>query len=106
MDNVDLLLAKDAIFKLIGQFCHATKHDEQLYMYNNSESALECAFDVLGINQDYIRLYDFCKLWEDNNRTIWEISFPDEPFNGFTAEEYYYQFENDYDAWIRYLDEY
>lgn len=33
--NLELLLAKDAIFRLIGQFHRATKFDDgELYIYN------------------------------------------------------------------------
>ena len=36
--NLELLLAKDAIFRLIGQFHRATKFDDgELYIYNYDE---------------------------------------------------------------------
>lgn len=54
--NLELLQAKDAIFSLISQFHRATKFDDgELYIYNNCESALESAFSVLGIKEDYIK---------------------------------------------------
>lgn len=88
--NIELLLAKDAIFRLIGQFYRATKFDDgELYICSNYESALESAFNVLGIKEDYIKLYDFCKMWEDNNRSIWAINFIDRPFEGIAADIYY-----------------
>lgn len=104
--NLELLLAKDAIFRLIGQFHRATKFDDgELYIYDNCESALEHAFNVLGIKEDYIKLYDFCKMWEDNNRAIWAINLPNEPFNGLTADEYYDVFKEDYERWVGMFEE-
>ena len=105
--NLELLLAKDAIFRLIGQFHSATKFDDddELYIYDLCESALERAFSVLGIKEDYIKLYNFCKMWEDNNRLLWAINLPNEPFNGFTADEYYSIFKEDYERWERMLEE-
>ena len=104
--NLKLLLAKDAIFRLIGQFHRATKFDDgELYIYNYCESALESAFNVLGIKEDYIKLYDFCKMWEDNSRAIWAINFPDRPYEGIPAEIHYDVFKEDYDCWERMIDE-
>ena len=38
MMNLELLLAKDAIFRLIGQFHRATRFDDgELYIYNMKE---------------------------------------------------------------------
>ena len=56
-----LLYAKDAIFSLIAQFNRPCKFDDgELYIYNYCESALEAAFSVLGIEENYIPLMDFC----------------------------------------------
>lgn len=96
--NLELLLAKDAIFRLIGQFHRATKsNDGELYIYDNCESALEHAFNVLGIKEGYIKLYDSCKMWEDNSRVIWEINFPNRPFDSITADIRYDIFKEDYE---------
>lgn len=96
----ELLYAKDAIFHLIGQFHRPTKYDDgELYIYNYCESALERAFSALGIEEDYIKLMDFCRLWEDNNRKIWAANSPDRPFNGITADIHYKVFKEDYDTW-------
>ncbi|MDD6827916.1 MAG: hypothetical protein PUE12_17755 [Oscillospiraceae bacterium] len=106
--DLELLQAKDAIFRLIGQFHHATKlnnNDNELYIYDNCESALERAFTVLGIKEDYIKLYDFCKMWEDNNRAIWAINFSNKPFIGCTADDYYSTFKEDYYIWERLLED-
>lgn len=104
--NLELLLAKDAIFRLIGQFHRATKsNDGELYICDNCESALEHAFNVLGIEEDYIKLYDFCKMWEDNSRAIWEINFPNMPFDSITADIHYDIFKDDYEYWERMLEE-
>lgn len=102
--NKELLKAKHAIFKLIGQFHRPTKFDNgELYIYNYCESALEAAFNVLGIEEDYIPLLDFCKMWEDNNRALWAIN-TDTPFNGTTADIYYDIFKEDYESWVASFD--
>lgn len=102
----ELLYAKDAIFKLIGQFHRASgSADGELYIYNYCESALESAFSVLGIEENYIKLMDFCQMWEKNNRDIWALKSPNESFNGITADIYYECFKKDYEAFERYLDE-
>lgn len=104
--NLELLRAKEAIFKLISQFHNATKFDDgELYIYNYCESALESAFDVLGIEEDYIKLADFCQMWEDNTRAIWAITLPNEPFSGITAAIHYDVFKKDYESWQRQLKE-
>lgn len=101
--NIELLNAKDAIFKLISQFHHATKFDDgELYIYNYCESALEKAFTVLGIEEDYIKLMDFCQLWEDNNRDIWTLNNPNELYCGVTADCYYSMFEGEYESDLAY----
>lgn len=106
MMNLELLLAKDAIFRLIAQFHRATRFDDgELYIYNYCESALESAFEVLGIKEDYIKLYDFCKMWEDNSRAIWAINFPDKEFDSISADIHYDVFKEDYERWERMLDE-
>ena len=103
---MELLKAKEAIFKLIGQFHHATKFDDgELYIYDYCESALESAFNVLGIEEDYIKLRDFCQMWEDNSRAIWAINLPNEPFGGITADIHYDVFKEDYEHWINWLNE-
>ena len=102
---MELLKAKDAIFRLIHQFHHATRlGDGELYIYNECESALEAAFTVLGIEEDYIKLLDFCQMWEDNTRAIWAINFPNEPFRGITAELRYEYLKEDYEYWERQRD--
>ena len=104
--NLELLKAKDAIFRLIGQFHRASKFDDgELYIYDYCESALERAFTVLGIKEDFIPLLDFCKMWEENNRAIWAINIPDKPFDGITADSYYQIFKEDYERWERWQAE-
>lgn len=103
---MELLRAKEAIFKLIGQFHCVSKFDDgELYICNYCESALEAAFNVLGIEENYIKLMDFCKMWEDNSRAIWTINIPNEPFNGITADIHYDVFKEDYESWLKSLDE-
>lgn len=100
--DLELLKAKDAIFRLIGQFHRASRHDNgELYIYDYCESALERAFTVLGIEEDYIPLYDFCRMWEDNNRAIWAINIPDKPFGGITEDIYYKIFKENLERWER-----
>lgn len=105
--ELQLLYAKDALFRMIDQFHHATDiHDNgELYIYNYCESALEAAFNVLGIEEDYVPLWDFCKMWEDNNRAIWYVHNPNEEYRGITAETYYECFEDAYELWQKHLEE-
>ena len=105
--NIELLRAKDTIFKLISQFHHPSKIDDtdELYIYNYCESSLEAAFNVLGIEEDYIPLMDFCKMWEDNDRAMWAINIPNEPYHGIGADIYYKCFKDDYEQWQRSLYE-
>lgn len=99
MMNLELLKAKDAIFQLIGQFVGAIEFNNgELYIHNYCESALEAAFDVLGIEDNYIKLIDFCQMWEDNSRMIWAYTSPGRPFNGITADMHYKVFKEDYDS--------
>ena len=94
------------VFKNPWKFYRATKFDDgELYIYDNCESALESAFSTLGIKEDYIKLYDFCKMWEDNSCAIWAINFPNRPFDGIPADIYYDIFKEDYELWERMLDE-
>lgn len=103
---MELLRAKEAIFKLISQFHRVSKFDDgELYIYNYCESALEAAFNVLGVEENYIKLMDFCKMWEDNSRAIWSINIPNEPFKGITAAMHYDVFKEEYEHWMKSLDE-
>lgn len=102
-----LLCAKDAIFKMLGQFLYAVKLDDgELYLLNYCESALEAAFDVLGIEENHIKVSDFCKMWEENSRRLWELTTTSESFNGITAEMHYQVFKSDYDNRSSYIDGY
>lgn len=104
--SLELLYAKDAIFRLIGQFHRASKfEDGEFYMYDYCESALEHAFTVLGIEEDYIKLMDFCKMWEDNDRAIRAINFPNEQVYCATADVHYQFFKEDYERWEKQFDE-
>ena len=108
MNELELLKAKQAIFKMIGQFCLPKKmfdNDDILYIYNYCESALEAAFNVLGIEEDYIPLMDFCKMWEDNDRDIWSIDNPNNEYEGITADIHYKVFIEDYDTHLRWMEE-
>lgn len=101
----DLLYAKNAIFKLISQFHRASRfEDGEIYIYNYCESALEAAFNVLGIEDDYIKLMDFCQLREDNDRAIWKINGRDQ-YEGVTADFYYNIFKEDLERWERWMEE-
>ena len=105
--ELEVLYAKDAIFKMIAQFQYArTLFDDntELYIYNYCESALEAAFGTLGIEEDYIKLWDFCKMWEDNSRALWAINIPDEPFDGITADIHYKCMKEEYESHQRWLD--
>lgn len=105
--NKELLYAKKAIFGLIAQFHITTKFDDgELYIYDYCESALESAFNVLGIPEDFIKLQDFCQMYEDNDRAIWSINRPNDSFLGATAEMRYKYFKESYERWERSFDEF
>lgn len=108
----EILYLKNTIFKLIAQFHRATRfEDGELYIYNYCESALESAFNDLGIDGNYIKLMDFCQMWEDNDRAIWRINSeiyhnnPDNPYRGVTADIHYKIFKEDLERWERWQAE-
>ena len=105
--ELKLLYAKDAIFKLISQLHHASTIDdsEELYISNYCESALEAAFETLGIEENYIPLMQFCIMWENNSRAIWGYNIPDQPYGGITADIHYDCFKDEYELWQRTLEE-
>lgn len=101
MDNVELLRAKDAIFRLIGQYCRCfSGADDDYYMSDRFESALERSFIVLGFDRDEVPLMEFCQAWEDNNRKLWTINLPNKEYRGPTAQEYYDIFVKSYYIWV------
>ena len=105
----ELLYAKDAVFKMIMQFnCPTTLRDDgELYVYNYCESALEAAFKTLGIEENYIKLWDFCQMFEDNDRALWAINLPDKPFTGITADIHYKIMKEEYESrqrWFEMMD--
>lgn len=104
--ELKLLYAKNAIFSMIMQFnCPTTLSDDgELYIYNYCESALESAFTTLGIEENYIKLWDFCQMYEDNDRAIWAINGPGVPFNGITADIHYHIMKEEYERRQRWLD--
>lgn len=99
MDNVELLRAKDAIFRLIGQYFRCFLGvDNNYYMCDHFESALERSFVVLGFGRDVVPLMEFCQAWEDNNRKLWAINLPGE-YRGPIAQQYYDIFVKSYKRW-------
>lgn len=103
------LLAKDTVFKMIMQFTYPTTlfDDGEPYIYNYCESALEAAFNTLGIEENYIKLWDFCQMWEDNDRTLWEMNAPGSQFDGITADIHYKILKDEFDRhqrWINLMD--
>ena len=105
MEDIKLLKAKRAIFKMIGQYHHATEIDGKLCIYDYNQSGLEASFEVLGIEKDYISLEDFCQMWEDNERAIWKY-YGNEKFESiYTKDIIYKLFIDDYNAWQKELDE-
>lgn len=105
MEDIKLLLAKRAIFKMIGQYCRPIAIEGQICIYNYCQSGLEAAFEVLGIKKDYIPLEDFCQMWEDNERAIWKY-YGNEKFESIYTKDILYKiFIDDYNAWKSELDE-
>ena len=89
-NEIKLLYAKDAIFKLIGQYCRCFKGDDgNYYMSDYYESALERSFEVLDFDKDEVPLMEFCQAWEDNNRQIWNVNLSDMEYGGLKAKDYY-----------------
>lgn len=99
-----LLYAKDAIFRLIGQYYSVLEFDGKLYIYHYCMSALERAFSILEIEEDCVELPDFCQMWEDNNRAIWQLNNPDEPYDGITADMHYDCFIENYNNQLEDLE--
>ena len=98
MNDEKMLRAKEAIFCLIGQLHAPTQFDDgKLYIFNYCEGALERAFRVLGIEDNYIGLEQFCKMWEENSRAIWAIHNPNKPFGGITWNTHYSCFKDDWE---------
>ena len=92
MENKDLQLfyAKQAIFRLISQFCQAVADNSGVYWVSNyCQGALESAFSVLGIKEDRITLKDFCQKWENNEKMIWIFNNSDKEYDGITAQIFY-----------------
>lgn len=106
-ENIDLLRAKDAIFRMIEQFHHCTQKDDgNYYIKNYCESALERCFQVLNFEDDEVPLMEFCQAWEDNNRKIWEYnSISKRPYKGLTAQDYYDYFIENYQHWLKSWDD-
>lgn len=105
--ELNILEAKRAIFKMINQFQLPTTIDSsnELYMCDYCESALEAAFTVLGIEEDYIKLSDYCKMLVDNDKKILAIKRPDEEYYGLTADMHYSYFKEAYDVHKRVLED-
>lgn len=105
MEDIKLLKAKRAIFKMISQYRYATEIKGQLCIDNCCQSALEASFDVLGIEKNYIPLEDFCQMWEDNERAIWKY-YGNEKFESiYTKDLLVKGFVDDYNAWQRRINE-
>lgn len=100
-NEIKLLYAKDAIFRLMGQYCRCFKDENgNYYMSDYYESALERSFLVLGFDKDVVPLMEFCQAWEDNNRKLWTINLPNIEYRGSTAQEYYDIFVKSYKIWV------
>lgn len=91
--ELQLLEAKDAVFRLIRRYCtpiHISDNNSKLYFYNYCTSDLERAFNSLEISDDYIEEFAFYQLWEENNRKLWAAKGnTDEMPDMWTAEVLY-----------------
>lgn len=104
--ELKLLRAKDAIFRMIAQYCRCFRgEDSDYYMSDYYESALERSFSVLEIDKDEIPLMEYCRLWEDNNRKLCAANNPDREYHGCTAQEYYNLFVDEYKKFVRWCEE-
>lgn len=104
-NNIDLLRAKDAIFKMIAQFHHCSQRekDGSYYISDCYESALERCFQVLGFKEDEVPLMEFCQAWENNNREFYKLY--NKAYEGLTAQDYYDNFIEDYQIWVKSWDD-
>lgn len=100
----ELAYYKDVIFRLIVRYCHPDlKSDGQWYYYDYCTSDLEHAFDALGIVDDYIELYEFCKMWEENERILWTGRI--HPLVGPTAKERYEMIVHDTEQYNKLMED-
>lgn len=73
--EIALLKAKDVVFRFVSEYLGPIKlndHEDKMYLYDYCSSLWEKAFTVLEIDDDVIEEFEFYKLWEENNRQIWE----------------------------------
>ena len=106
MIELELLKAKRAIFKMIMQFCIPKDlfNDGKLYIYDYCESALEGCFDVLGIDENFIELETFCRMWEQTERDI--SAYKTGMFyEGCTWDIFYAVFKESYEHYMKDLEE-
>ncbi len=89
MDKYNFLQAKDAIFRLLADYCLPIEENGQYYMSHRSIGTLQKAFLELDIMEPKILLMDFCQLWEDNNRAMHSYWNRGYPYVGATAQMYY-----------------
>lgn len=97
MDKYNFLQAKDAIFRLLADYCLPIKENGRYYMSHRFIGTLQKAFLELDIGEPKIPLMDFCQLWEDNNRAMhgyWNASAY--PYVGATAKMYYHSIVENY----------
>ena len=93
--ELKLLYAKDAIFRLIRDYCNPIYNikNSKYYFYDYCENTLERAFNVLEIPDDGVEEFDFYKLWEENNRKLWgSLGNTDEMPEMWTAQCMYETF--------------
>lgn len=105
MEDIKLLKAKRAIFKMIGQCCRPIEIEGQICIYTYCQNGLEASFEVLGIEENYILLEDFCQMWEDNERAIWKYHSNEKFESVYTKDIIYKLFIDDYMAWKRINEE-
>lgn len=89
MDKYNFLQAKDAIFRLLADYCLPIEENGQYYMSHRSIGTLQKAFLELDIIEPKILLMDFCQMWEENNRDIWSLWNFGYIYYGATAQMYY-----------------
>lgn len=100
MDKYNFLQAKDAIFRLLADYCFPIEENGQYYMSHRNMGTFEKAFVELDIMQEKIPLIEFCQLWEDNNRAIWTFWNEGYIYYGATAKIYYDIIVEKYRAWV------
>lgn len=85
MAYIDRLSHKASLFSIIHEYCDFEKQGDSLYLKPFNEN-MESIFKELGFVSP-VDCKEFCQVWEDNTRAIWNVWFKNYPYNGPKADE-------------------